>query len=63
MTQSIGSSALNQGYEILGATLAKQQQQQEGQMMMQLLQSATNVAPAAPASPSGNLGQNINIQI
>jgi hypothetical protein len=61
MTQGIGSTAVNQSYEMLGAALAKTQQKQEGKMMMQLLQAATSSAPAPQAS--GNLGQNINIQV
>jgi hypothetical protein len=63
MTQGIGSTAVSQSYEMLGAALAKNQQKQEGQMMMQLLQSASTAAPAQQSSSYGNLGQNINIQV
>lgn len=63
MTESIGSLAVSQSYEMLGAALAKTQQKQEAQMTMQLLQSATVAAPAAPVSPVGNLGQNIDVMV
>jgi hypothetical protein len=61
MTQGIGGTAVSQGYEMLAAKLAKNQQKQEGQMMMKLLQTAATSAPAP--QPSGNIGQNINIQV
>ncbi|WP_031571432.1 hypothetical protein [Rheinheimera texasensis] len=60
MTESIGSQAVGQSYEMLGAALAKTQQKQEAQMTMQLLQSAT---VAQPAAPIGNLGQNVDIMV
>ncbi len=65
MTESIGSLAIGQSYEMLGAALAKTQQKQEAKMTMQLLQSATVAAPAAApaASPVGNLGQNIDMMV
>ncbi len=65
MTEGIGSQAVGQGYEMLGAALAKTQQKQEARMTMQLLQSATATAPvpAAAASPVGNLGQNIDVMV
>jgi hypothetical protein len=63
MTEGIGGTAVSQGYEMLAAKLAKNQQKQEGQMMMQLLQSASTAAPTQQSSSYGNLGQNINIQV
>jgi hypothetical protein len=62
MTESIGSQALGQSYEMLGAALAKTQQKQEAQMTMQLLQSATVAAPQV-AVPVGNLGQNVDLMV
>jgi hypothetical protein len=66
MTQSVGSAAVSQSYELLGANLAKSQQKQEGKQTMQLLESAVNPSPALQ-SPSpvsvGNLGQNIDITV
>ncbi len=63
MTEGISSQAVGQGYEMLGAALAKTQQKQEAQMTMQLLQSATVAAPATTPSPVGNLGQNIDLMV
>ncbi len=63
MTQGIGASAQNQGYELLGAALAKSQQQQEGKMVMQLLQSAASTSTQPQLQANGNLGQNINILV
>lgn len=63
MTESIGNSAVNQSYEMLGAALAKTQQKQQAQMTMQLLQSATVVQPAQSAAPVGNLGRNIDLMV
>ncbi|WP_348731718.1 hypothetical protein [Rheinheimera texasensis] len=62
MTESIGSQAVGQSYEMLGAALAKTQQKQEAQMTMQLLQSATVAQPPQPA-PVGNLGQNVDVMV
>lgn len=66
MTQSVGSAAVSQSFEMLGASLAKVQQKQEGKQMMQLLNSAMSSSPALQ-SPSpvsvGNLGQNIDIKV
>ncbi len=63
MTESIGSLAVSQSYEMLGAALAKTQQKQEAQMTMQLLQSATVAAPTVTVSPVGNLGKNIDVMV
>jgi hypothetical protein len=63
MTESIGSLAVSQSYEMLGAALAKTQQKQEAQMTMQLIQSATVAAPTATVSPVGNLGKNIDVMV
>ena len=66
MTQSVGSAAVSQSYELLGASLAKSQQKQEGKQTMQLLESAVSPSPALQ-SPSpvsvGSLGQNIDIPV
>ncbi len=63
MAESIGSLAVSQSYEMLGAALAKSQQKQEASMTMQLLQSAT-IAQSAPISqPVGNLGNTINVMV
>lgn len=61
MIQGIGSTAVSQSYEMLGAALAKTQQKQEGKMVMQMLQAATAAAPAPQTS--GSLGQTINILV
>ncbi len=63
MTEGIGSQAVGQGYEMLGAALAKTQQKQEGKMTMQLLQSAVAASPTPAPAPQGNLGQNIDIRV
>lgn len=63
MTESIGSQAVGQSYEMLGAALAKTQQKQEAQMTMQLLQSATVAPTAQVAAPVGNLGQNVDVMV
>jgi hypothetical protein len=63
MTESIGSQAVGQSYEMLGAALAKTQQKQEAQMTMQLLQSATVTQPPKPTAPVGNLGQNVDLLV
>lgn len=62
MTEGIGGAAVSQGYEMLSVALAKTQQKQEGKMTMQLLESAVTASPA-PASPVGNLGQNIDLRV
>ncbi len=66
MTQSVGSAAVSQSYELLGASLAKSQQKQEGRQTMQLLESAVSPSPALQSpspGPVGNLGQNIDIKV
>jgi hypothetical protein len=64
MSQSIGAAASNQGYEVLGAVMAKQQQNQEAKMATMLVQSAMQSVEQVQASaPVGNLGQNINITV
>lgn len=63
MTESIGSLAVSQSYEMLGAALAKTQQKQEAQMTMQLIQSATVAVPTATVSSVGNLGKNIDVMV
>ncbi|MCA1929939.1 hypothetical protein [Rheinheimera sp.] len=66
MTQSVGSTAVSQSYELLGASLAKSQQKQEGRQTMQLLESAVNSSPALQSpspGPVGSLGQNIDIKV
>lgn len=63
MTESIGSQAVGQSYEMLGAALAKTQQKQEAQMTMKLLQSATVAQPSQPAAPVGSLGQNVDLMV
>jgi len=66
MTQSVGSAAVSQSYELLGASLAKSQQKQEGRQTMQLLESAVTSSPALQSlspAPVGNLGQNIDISV
>lgn len=63
MTEGIGSQAVGQGYEMLGAALAKTQQKQEGKMTMQLLQSAVATSPTPAPAPQGNLGHNIDIRV
>lgn len=66
MTQSVGSAAVSQSYELLGASLAKSQQKQEGRATLQLLQSAVQNSPALQSpspDPVGSLGQNIDIKV
>jgi len=64
MSQSIGAVASNQGYEVLGAVMAKKQQNQEAKMATMLVQSAMqSVEQVQASSPVGNLGQNINITV
>ncbi|GAA0659998.1 hypothetical protein GCM10009426_07590 [Rheinheimera tangshanensis] len=66
MTQSVGSAAVSQSYELLGASLAKTQQKQEGRQTLQLLESAVNSSSALQSPspvPVGNLGQNIDISV
>jgi hypothetical protein len=64
MSQSVGAAASNQGYEVLGAVMAKQQQNQEAKMATMLVQSAMQSVEQVQASaPVGNLGQNINITV
>ncbi|HEY0921198.1 hypothetical protein [Rheinheimera pacifica] len=64
MSQSIGAAASNQGFEILGAVMAKKQQNQEAKMATMLVQSAMqSVEQVQASSPVGNLGQNINITV
>ena len=64
MSQSVGAAASNQGYEVLGAVMAKKQQNQEAKMAMMLVQSAMqSVEQVQASSPVGNLGQNINISV
>jgi len=66
MTSSVGSAAVGESYELLGANLAKSQQKQEGKMQMQLLESAVQPTPALQSpspSPVGNLGQNIDVRV
>lgn len=64
MSQSIGSAASAQGFEVLGAVMAKKQQNQEAKMASILLQSAVQSSKQIQsAAPVGNLGQNINISV
>uniref|UniRef100_A0A486XLQ9 Motility protein n=1 Tax=Rheinheimera sp. BAL341 TaxID=1708203 RepID=A0A486XLQ9_9GAMM len=64
MSQSVGAAASNQGYEVLGAVMAKKQQNQEAKMATMLVQSAMqSVEQVQASSPVGNLGQNINISV
>ncbi|GAA0557596.1 MAG TPA: hypothetical protein VFY01_09705 [Rheinheimera sp.] len=64
MSQSVGAAASNQGYEVLGAVMAKKQQNQEAKMATMLVQSAMqSVEQVQASSPVGNLGQNINITV
>ncbi|MDR6983418.1 hypothetical protein J2X32_002052 [Rheinheimera pacifica] len=64
MSQSVGAAASNQGFEILGAVMAKKQQNQEAKMATMLVQSAMqSVEQVQASSPVGNLGQNINITV
>lgn len=64
MSQSVGAAASGQGFEVLGAVMAKKQQNQEAKMAMALLQSAAQSSAQIQASaPVGNLGQNINIMV
>jgi hypothetical protein len=62
MAESIGSLAVGQSYEMLGAALAKTQQTQEAKMTMQLLQSAT-LARVPTTAPTGSLGHNIDVVV
>ena len=64
MSQSVGALASNQGFEVLGAVMAKKQQNQEAKMAMMLLQGAVqSTAQMQSSAPVGNLGQNINIMV
>lgn len=64
MSQSVGAAASAQGFEVLGAVMAKKQQNQEGKMALMLIQSAMQTVDKAQSSaPVGNLGQNINIHV
>ncbi|MDP2716153.1 MULTISPECIES: hypothetical protein [unclassified Rheinheimera] len=64
MSQSVGALASNQGFEVLGAVMAKKQQNQEAKMATMLVQSAMqSVEQVQASSPVGNLGQNINITV
>ena len=64
MSQSVGAAGSNQGYEVLGAVMAKKQQNQEAKMATRLVQSAMqSVEQVQASSPVGNLGQNINITV
>lgn len=64
MSQSVGAAASAQGFEVLGAVMAKKQQNQEGKMALMLIQSAAQTVEKVQASaPVGNLGQNINIHV
>lgn len=64
MSQSVGAAASNQGFEVLGAIMAKKQQNQEAKMATMLVQSAMqSVEQVQASSPVGNLGQNINITV
>ncbi|MDP5135874.1 hypothetical protein [Rheinheimera baltica] len=64
MSQSVGAAASGQGFEMLGAVMAKKQQNQEAKMAMMLIQSAVQTGEKVQASsPVGNLGQNINIAV
>lgn len=64
MSQSVGSTATAQAFEVLGAVMAKKQQNQEAQMATMLVQSAMqSVEQVQSSAPVGNLGQNINISV
>ena len=64
MSQSVGAAASNQGFEVLGAVMAKKQQNQEAKMATMLVQSAMqSVEQVQASSPVGNLGQNIIITV
>ncbi|KUM54544.1 hypothetical protein [Rheinheimera sp. EpRS3] len=64
MSQSVGAATSNQGFEVLGAVMAKKQQNQEAKMATMLVQSAMqSVEQVQASSPVGNLGQNINITV
>ena len=64
MSQSVGAASAAQGFEVLGAVMAKKQQNQQAQMAMTLLQGAAQTSAQIQASsPVGNLGQNINIMV
>lgn len=64
MSQSVGATASNQGFEVLGAVMAQKQQNQEAKMATMLVQSAMqSVEQVQASSPVGNLGQNINITV
>ncbi|MBZ9612884.1 hypothetical protein [Rheinheimera maricola] len=64
MSQSVGAASSAQGFEVLGAAMAKKQQNQEAKMAMTLLQGAVQSSAQIQASaPVGNLGQNINITV
>ncbi|MGI5309208.1 hypothetical protein [Rheinheimera sp. WS51] len=64
MSQSVGSTASAQAFEVLGAVMAKKQQNQEAKMATMLVQSAMqSVEQVQSSAPVGNLGQNINISV
>jgi hypothetical protein len=64
MSQSVGSTATAQAFEVLGAVMAKKQQNQEAKMTTMLVQSAMqSVEQVQSSAPVGNLGQNINISV
>jgi hypothetical protein len=64
MSQSVGTLATAQSFEILGAVMAKKQQNQQAQMTNLLVQSAMQtVEQTSSAAPVGNIGQNINISV
>jgi hypothetical protein len=64
MSQSVGAASSTQGFEVLGAVMAKKQQNQEAKMTTMLVQSAMqSVEQVQASSPVGNLGQNINITV
>ncbi|CAM3724464.1 hypothetical protein [Rheinheimera salexigens] len=64
MSQSVGSTATAQAFEVLGAVMAKKQQNQEAKMATMLVQSAMqSVEQVQSSAPVGNLGQNINISV
>jgi hypothetical protein len=64
MSQSVGTLATAQSFEILGAVMAKKQQNQQAQMTNLLVQSAMQtVEQTSAAAPVGNIGQNINISV
>ena len=64
MSQSVGAASSAQGFEVLGAVMAKKQQNQEAKMAMMLLQGAVqSTAQMQSSAPVGNLGQHINIMV